>query len=113
MGSGDPRQIDGLGGGVSSLSKVSIVSKPGEGKAANGGWDGMGVSWADDIKDGEGFKEDVGKWEIVWRFGQVGVRTNEIDWSVRRVLFRTPLDSLRLAQRDLKPMQFLRPESKY
>lgn len=87
MGSGDPRQIDGLGGGVSSLSKVSIVSRPGEGNAAKGGWEGMGVSWADDVKDGKGFREGVGEWDVVWRFGQVGVKTQDIDWSVYRTYY--------------------------
>jgi 2-methylaconitate isomerase len=69
-GSPDPdgRQIDGLGGGVSSLSKVCIVSTPGEG----GRSDWPGVKFADDLERSD--------WDVVYRFGQVAVREASIDW---------------------------------
>ncbi|GAA5980267.1 hypothetical protein JCM5350_000892 [Sporobolomyces pararoseus] len=79
LGSPDPagRQIDGLGGGVSSLSKVAIVSAPGEGLQDQEEYGRLpGVDWAD---RGE-FK---GKpYDLVYRFGQVPIRTDDpIDWS--------------------------------
>lgn len=78
LGSPDPfgRQIDGLGGGVSSLSKCAVVGLPGEGKEEAKRSGAMeGVSWADD-----GEKEGVGKWDVVYRFCQVGVRDRTLDW---------------------------------
>lgn len=55
MGSPDPggRQIDGLGGGISSLSKMAIISKPGGRSAAIARKCEIplpGVDWADDPK---------------------------------------------------------------
>ena len=79
LGSPDPdgRQIDGLGGGVSSLSKVAVVGVPGEGLEAQGAQGRLpGVSWADD-----GRRDGVGEWDIVYRFGQVSVREPVIDWT--------------------------------
>ncbi|GAA6002233.1 uncharacterized protein JCM10292_000820 [Rhodotorula paludigena] len=78
MGSPDPdgRQISGLGGGVSSLSKAAIVSVPGEAVTEQKAAGALpGVSWAD---DGE---RNGQKWDIVYRFAQVGVKKAELDWS--------------------------------
>ncbi|GAA6050184.1 hypothetical protein JCM3770_000443 [Rhodotorula araucariae] len=78
LGSPDPagRQISGLGGGVSSLSKVAIVSVPGEAHAEQDRFGPLpGVSWAD---DGE---RNGQRWDIVYRFAQVGVKKAELDWS--------------------------------
>ncbi|BGP39916.1 hypothetical protein JCM10450v2_003893 [Rhodotorula kratochvilovae] len=78
MGSPDPagRQISGLGGGVSSLSKAAIVSVPGEGRAEQERFGALpGVEWAD---DGE---RDGQRWDVVYRFAQVGVKKAELDWS--------------------------------
>lgn len=75
MGSPDPdgRQIDGLGGGVSSLSKTAIVSPPGEHMR-----DAPGVAWADDVARAA---DPHTGWDIVYRFGQVPVRAGTaIDW---------------------------------
>ncbi|KNC99497.1 uncharacterized protein SPPG_04892 [Spizellomyces punctatus DAOM BR117] len=54
MGSPDPdgRQIDGLGGGISSLSKVAVVGRAKE-----------------------------SKWDVEYRFGQVEVKKKTVDWS--------------------------------
>lgn len=74
LGSPDPagRQISGLGGGVSSLSKVSIIGSPGEGRDKPHFKELPGVAWAD---------EEGKNWDIVYRFAQVSVRTPELDWS--------------------------------
>ncbi|GAA5944928.1 uncharacterized protein JCM15063_001994 [Sporobolomyces koalae] len=79
LGSPDPagRQIDGLGGGVSSLSKVAIVGQPGEGLEDQANFGRLpGVQWADDgQRNGQA-------WDLVYRFGQVPVRTDDaIDWT--------------------------------
>ncbi|GAA5941667.1 hypothetical protein JCM1841_006921 [Sporobolomyces salmonicolor] len=79
LGSPDPagRQISGLGGGVSSLSKVAIVGVPGEGRDAQEVFGKLpGVPWADDgHRGGE-------SWDVVYRFGQVPVKNADpIDWS--------------------------------
>jgi hypothetical protein len=61
-GSPDPdgRQIDGLGGGVSSLSKAAVISQPGEGlNELCEPW--KGVDWAD-----EGRRGDL-EWDVVYR----------------------------------------------
>ncbi|GAA6002413.1 hypothetical protein JCM10207_001107 [Rhodosporidiobolus poonsookiae] len=79
LGSPDPsgRQISGLGGGVSSLSKAAIVGVPGEGKELQELYGALpGVSWADD-----GERAGVGSWDVNYRFAQVGVRDLTIDWS--------------------------------
>ncbi|GAA5942106.1 hypothetical protein JCM3775_007403 [Rhodotorula graminis] len=78
LGSPDPdgRQVGGLGGGVSSLSKAAIVSVPGEARVDQARVGPLpGVAWAD---DGE---RDGQQWDIVYRFAQVGVRTPDLDWS--------------------------------
>ena len=78
LGSPDPdgRQISGLGGGVSSLSKAAIVSVPGEARVDQARVGPLpGVAWAD---DGE---RDGHEWDVVYRFAQVGVRTPDLDWS--------------------------------
>ncbi|GAA5907229.1 hypothetical protein JCM8208_006725 [Rhodotorula glutinis] len=78
LGSPDPdgRQISGLGGGVSSLSKAAIVSVPGEARADQDRLGPLpGVAWADDgQRNGQ-------QWDVVYRFAQVGVRTPDLDWS--------------------------------
>ncbi|KAJ3296018.1 hypothetical protein HK104_002049 [Borealophlyctis nickersoniae] len=70
MGSPDPdgRQIDGLGGGVSSLSKVALVGSPGE----------QGMEW---VKDVLGHSSGNDAWDVAYRFGQVEVKKKAIDWS--------------------------------
>ncbi|BGP24508.1 methylitaconate delta-isomerase [Rhodotorula toruloides] len=78
LGSPDPagRQISGLGGGVSSLSKAAIVSVPGEAKEEQAIHGALpGASWAD---DGE---RNGQTWDIVYRFAQVGVKEPVLDWS--------------------------------
>jgi hypothetical protein len=70
------RQISGIGGGVSSLSKAAIIGVPGEGEdgqEANGRLPGS--TWAD-----EGRREGMGEWDIVYRFAQVGVKQPVLDW---------------------------------
>ncbi|GAA5824209.1 hypothetical protein JCM11251_001568 [Rhodosporidiobolus azoricus] len=79
LGSPDPagRQISGLGGGVSSLSKAAILGIPGEGKEEQQVFGELsGVKWADD-----GQRSGVGEWDLVYRFCQVGVREPVLDWS--------------------------------
>lgn len=78
LGSPDPdgRQIDGLGGGVSSLSKVAIIGAPGEASEDQARLGKLpGVEWADD-----GQRDGLGRWDIVYRFGQVAVCEPAIDW---------------------------------
>jgi hypothetical protein len=60
MGTPDPdaRQIDGVGGGVSSLSKVAIVSRPGDAPLDAGL---PGVPWAD-----EGSRDGL-RWDLIYR----------------------------------------------
>ncbi|GAA6015058.1 hypothetical protein JCM11491_001644 [Sporobolomyces phaffii] len=79
LGSPDPagRQIDGLGGGVSSLSKVAVIGAPGEASEDQQEYGRLpGVDWADQ-------GEHNGKpYDLVYRFGQVPIRTDDpIDWS--------------------------------
>lgn len=87
MGSPDPdgRQIDGVGGGVSSLSKAAIVSAPGSGlylRALRELGDAFrlpGVAWADDAT--RAAHPTLG-WDVVYRFGQVPVsHGTNVDWS--------------------------------
>lgn len=77
LGSPDPagRQISGLGGGVSSLSKVAIVGVPGEALDEQKQFGTLpGVPWADDgARHGQ-------EWDLVYRFAQVGVREPVLDW---------------------------------
>ncbi|KAF9521118.1 hypothetical protein BS47DRAFT_1370235 [Hydnum rufescens UP504] len=91
MGSPDPdgRQIDGMGGGLSSLSKVAIVSTPGETLPCRPEEGHLptndptchsfpdGIAWADDVEAAS--REDAG-WDVVYRFAQVGVRDGVVDW---------------------------------
>ncbi|KWU46289.1 DUF453-domain-containing protein [Rhodotorula sp. JG-1b] len=78
LGSPDPagRQISGLGGGVSSLSKVAIVGVPGEALDEQKQFGPLpGVAWADDgVRNGQ-------EWDLVYRFAQVGVREPVLDWT--------------------------------
>ncbi|KAL8279871.1 hypothetical protein RQP46_007721 [Phenoliferia psychrophenolica] len=73
LGSPDPagRQISGLGGGVSSLSKACIIGPPGEG-VEDQRIAGLlpGPAWAD--------TSDV---DVVYRFCQVGIRDTTMDWA--------------------------------
>lgn len=87
MGSPDPdqRQIDGVGGGVSSLSKAAIVSVPARDRymarlsSMGEKWAFPGVPWADDIMHARDPKTG---YDAVYRFGQVPVNdTSQIDWS--------------------------------
>lgn len=78
LGSPDPfgRQIDGLGGGVSSLSKCAVIGLPGEGAQEMKELGRLpGVDWADDGK-----REGFGEWDVVYRFCQVGVKSDALDW---------------------------------
>ncbi|KAH8915958.1 DUF453-domain-containing protein, partial [Atractiella rhizophila] len=80
LGSPDPngRQIDGLGGGVSSLSKACVISAPGEGLDSMRKYGRLeGVEWADDVQRAKG----ENGWDVVYRFCQVGVRNDNLDWS--------------------------------
>lgn len=84
LGSPDPdgRQIDGLGGGTSSTSKVAIISK------VNSLYDENATKIGRPFPLGAGAKkilENSGKAakdaDIVYRFGQVSIKgDNEIDW---------------------------------
>ncbi|WFC98358.1 hypothetical protein MYAM1_001085 [Malassezia yamatoensis] len=85
MGSPDPdgRQIDGLGGGVSSLSKAAMISKPGKGfytkilRELGDQWKLPGVEWADDAERAAHPRKG---WDIVYRFGQVPINSATVDW---------------------------------
>ncbi|KDE06613.1 hypothetical protein MVLG_03109 [Microbotryum lychnidis-dioicae p1A1 Lamole] len=79
MGSPDPggRQISGLGGGVSSLSKACVLGLPGEGLEDQNAQGRLpGPTWADD-----GHRKGMGQWDVVYRFAQVGVREAVLDWT--------------------------------
>ncbi|KAB5596296.1 PrpF domain-containing protein [Ceratobasidium theobromae] len=79
-GSPDPdgRQIDGMGGGISSLSKVVILHAPGAQHPAPDAANAFpGVPWANDIVKARDAKSG---WDVVYRFCQVGVREPELDW---------------------------------
>ncbi|PWN30556.1 DUF453-domain-containing protein, partial [Jaminaea rosea] len=84
MGSPDPdgRQIDGLGGGASSLSKIAIINAPGRGfvkTAAEAGNPLPGVEWADDFTQARDRRTG---WDVVYRFGQVPIKSGTtVDWS--------------------------------
>lgn len=78
MGSPDPdkRQIDGLGGGISSLSKTAIVGPP-DPSLSHHCKDG--VEWADDLSLASDAQTG---WDLVYRFGQVPVAEGtEVDWT--------------------------------
>ena len=86
MGSPDPdgRQIDGLGGGISSLSKTAVVSAPAHGlytealRQLGADWPLPGVPWADDARRAQ---DPESGWDVVYRFGQVPVSgPTQIDW---------------------------------
>ncbi|SPO37463.1 uncharacterized protein PSFLO_02937 [Pseudozyma flocculosa] len=89
MGSPDPdkRQIDGLGGGISSLSKTAVVGPPSSSlsrevqrRGDNHRWVGDVGEWIDD--EVRAAADDAGGWDVVYRFGQVPVeKGNQIDWS--------------------------------
>ena len=85
MGSPDPdkRQIDGLGGGISSLSKTALVGPPDAALAARLAQ--LRTSFADgvDYADDETLASDrENGWDLVYRFGQVPVESGtEIDWT--------------------------------
>ncbi|PKI85279.1 hypothetical protein MVES_001301 [Malassezia vespertilionis] len=87
MGSPDPdrRQIDGLGGGVSSLSKTAVLSAPGVG-LYNRVLAELGSAWG---LPGKPFVDDQAMasdpktgWDVVYRFGQVPIaQGTTVDWS--------------------------------
>ncbi|CAE6506464.1 unnamed protein product [Rhizoctonia solani] len=80
MGTPDPdgRQIDGMGGGISSLSKVAILHVPGAQHPTPDSPNAFpGVPWANDIAKARDSKSG---WDVVYRFVQVGVREPELDW---------------------------------
>lgn len=83
LGSPDPdgRQIDGMGGGISSLSKVAVLSVPGEAVAETSRSPDYsfsdGFKWADDVTRAS---MEKGGWDVVYRFAQVGVRDDVVDW---------------------------------
>jgi len=66
-----------MGGGISSQSKVAMVSRPGDVVSSSSGYEFPGVQWADDIEKAR--RKDVG-WDVVYRFAQVGVRDSVVDW---------------------------------
>lgn len=79
MGSPDPdgRQIDGMGGGASSLSKVAIINAPGRGNtftAAKAGNPFPGAEVAEALHPSDA------TWDVTYRFGQVPIRGNTVDW---------------------------------
>ncbi|KAF8326123.1 PrpF protein [Cantharellus anzutake] len=84
MGSPDPdgRQIDGMGGGISSLSKAVVLSTPGEAvsEMSRGPEYSFpdGVDWVDDVSRASSERSG---WDVVYRFAQVGVRDFVVDWS--------------------------------
>lgn len=83
MGSPDPdgRQIDGLGGGTSSTSKIALVDGRHDMAAAQrarkAGVPLPGVEWADDVDRASDAKSG---WEVTYRFGQVPIRGSVLDW---------------------------------
>ncbi|CAE6520346.1 unnamed protein product [Rhizoctonia solani] len=80
MGTPDPdgRQIDGMGGGISSLSKAAILHAPGAQHPPPDSPNAFpGVPWANDIVKARDIKSG---WDVVYRFVQVGVREPELDW---------------------------------
>ncbi|KAG8754915.1 hypothetical protein FRC12_011062 [Ceratobasidium sp. 428] len=79
-GSPDPdgRQIDGMGGGISSLSKAAILHAPGvDHPPADSPNAFPGVPWANDLAKA---RDEKNGWDVVYRFCQVGVREPELDW---------------------------------
>ncbi|KAG9126034.1 hypothetical protein FRC07_005152 [Ceratobasidium sp. 392] len=79
-GSPDPdgRQIDGMGGGISSLSKAAVLHAPSpDHPAADSPNAFPGASWANDLAKAQ---DEKNGWDIVYRFCQVGVREPELDW---------------------------------
>lgn len=86
MGSPDPdgRQIDGVGGGASSLSKAALVSAPGVGlytrilQQLGPKWRLPGVAWADNRRRAA---HPTSGWDVVYRFGQVPIHDTVVDWS--------------------------------
>ncbi|KAF8605328.1 DUF453-domain-containing protein [Ceratobasidium sp. AG-I] len=80
MGNPDPdgRQIDGMGGGISSLSKTVIVHAPGADHPPPDSPDAFpGVPWANNLAKAH---DDKTGWDVVYRFCQVGVRERGLDW---------------------------------
>lgn len=68
-----------MGGGLSSLSKVVVLSTPGEAAhtiAKSGFGFEDGISWADDVPRSKG----PAGWDVVYRFAQVGVTNTNVDW---------------------------------
>lgn len=80
MGSPDPdgRQITGLGGGVSSLSKCAIVGPPEAQAPEHEPFVGT-LAGADDLHASQQRAPQEG-WDVVYRFGQVPIKGTQIDW---------------------------------
>jgi 2-methylaconitate cis-trans-isomerase PrpF len=74
VGSPDPdgRQIDGLGGGISSLSKVAVLSSPVEELS-------LAREYAHRLPAVNSTR-DPREYDVVYRFAQVGVREPVVDW---------------------------------
>ncbi|CCF49004.1 hypothetical protein NDA14_006219 [Ustilago hordei] len=85
MGSPDPdkRQIDGLGGGISSVSKTAIVGPPNSALASQLAAKGISFKDGIDFADDQRLAADKEKgWDLVYRFGQVPVQKGtQIDWT--------------------------------
>lgn len=83
MGSPDPdgRQIDGLGGGTSSTSKVAVLNAPGRSLVSQANAAGNpfpGVKWSEDYGASQCPKTG---WDVVYRFGQVPINAGTtVDW---------------------------------
>lgn len=121
MGSPDPdgRQIDGLGGGTSSTSKVAIISK------VNSRYDDIASKMGHPFPLGAGAKKIIDSSgsiadtsDIMYRFGQVSIKgDNEIDWgstcgnmvsaaahfAIRQSLFMPKIAMHFLSQEELSP----------
>jgi 2-methylaconitate cis-trans-isomerase PrpF len=93
MGSPDPygRQIDGLGGGISSLSKVAILGSPQE-YNQEFTWDHLNPTpsflskveqrrWGSERSKPDENVDNPDIPDVIYKFGQVQVKTPEIDWS--------------------------------
>ncbi|UZJ57513.1 hypothetical protein CBS101457_006833 [Exobasidium rhododendri] len=79
QGSPDPdgRQIGGLGGGVSSLSKAVIVTRSGSLIARLARKHSKPLPGLDWLDDGERVKEVS---DVIYRFGQVSIKEATVDW---------------------------------
>ncbi|PWY97921.1 DUF453-domain-containing protein [Testicularia cyperi] len=85
MGTPDPdkRQIDGLGGGISSLSKTAIVGPPDSALSSRLRDSKRPFADGIDYADNQDLAADPNSgWDLVYRFGQVPVeKGTQIDWT--------------------------------